>query len=67
MRKDQNSYEFRGALVGALEPENIYWNNINQMTCTWRWDAKQAASGAYVVRVDAGNGKTLTRKVVLTR
>jgi len=60
-------YDIRGSLVGALEPENIYWNNVNQMTCSWRWDAKLAASGAYVVRVDAGNGKTLTRKVVLTR
>jgi hypothetical protein len=60
-------YDIRGALVSALEPENIYWNNVNQMTCSWRWDAKLSASGAYVVRVDAGNGKRLTRKVMLMR
>jgi hypothetical protein len=61
-------FDIRGVRVASLEPSRFRYNSANQISSTtWQWNAGQAASGAYVIRIDAGNGKVLTKKVVLTK
>jgi hypothetical protein len=60
-------FDISGIRVASIVPSEVSYNNGKQVTCVWQWNAKQAASGAYVIRVNMGNGKTLTRKVMLMR
>jgi len=60
-------YDIHGKRVASLEPSSISNNSNQQVTYAWQWNAKQSASGTYVIRVNAGNGKTLTRKMILMR
>jgi hypothetical protein len=60
-------FDIRGIQVASLEPSEVRYNSSHLATYSWQWNAKQAASGAYIVKVNTGNGKTLTQKIVLMR